>query len=164
MNATSIKAFIAGLTIACVGFACGTDAESDLTGSSTPSATASTCPAPDLRPGYLPSGLTEVDREPLVGQPAYTKTWEARNIFVQLVAGISADRGDDPDADSTKVRDFDGQVGPIPLDGSDYLVVDWLEQEECGSHQFAVISRDVDEEELLKIANSLEEPGATDRY
>ena len=155
MNVTSVKAVIASLTIVLAGFACA-DEQPEGSATSAPTS-ASACPAEDLQPRYLPSGVRSVEREPLVGQPEHTTTWAKTDLLIQVVGGISADRGDDSDARSIQVRGFDGQIGPIPLRETTYLVADWTEQEDCGLHQYAVIAKGVDEQELLRIANSLEE-------
>jgi hypothetical protein len=163
MNVISVKALIAGLTIALTGFACAD--ERPEASATSPPASASACPTEDLQPRYLPSDVRRVERESLVGQPEHTTTWTKNDLLIQIVGGISADRGDDPEARSIKVRGFDGQIGPLPLAEQTYLVADWTEEEDCGFHQYAVIGRGIDEQELLRVADSLEGggPAVTDR-
>jgi hypothetical protein len=123
-----------------------------------PTATpAATCTATDLVPSYLPSGVDEVDRAPLVATPERWRTWTRDKIVVQVLDGISADRGDDPSARPRRVRGNDALSGPVETaEGSTALVVDWTEDSGCGSLQYAVAAFGINEAELIRIANSLE--------
>jgi hypothetical protein len=155
MNATSLKTFIAGVTLALVGFACSTEAESDLSAPSTPASTASTCPAPRLNPSYVPPGFEKVTESPLIEGAEWANTWRSGDKQFQVLGGFSADRGDDPTTKNVSVRGREAQQGPIAIQSGTYPAINWEEESDCGLHQYAVIGRGVSDQQLLQVADSL---------
>ncbi len=146
---------VAAVAVLATAATCAGDKqEASTTASPTPTPA---CLAAELMPSYLPAGVSEVGRAPLVGDPDHVATWAGGAILVQVVDGISADRGDDPDARTTTVRGSQAQYGPIPVESDTYEVVNWDEESPCGLHQHAVIAKGIDSDEVLKVARSLEE-------
>jgi hypothetical protein len=119
------------------------------------------CPAKRFAPGYLPGGVHETKRPSVVPTREWYKTWTGKGTVVQVLGGISADHGDDPDITHPKVRGHSAEMAPVVLQSGTYLVVDWSENAECGSHEYAVATKGLSKKETLKIANSLKEPGTS---
>jgi len=157
MNANSVTAGIAALTVAFVGYACGMEVPKSSSPSSSPTSIASACPAPRLIPTYVPVGFQSVDEPKLIESAEWWSTWRTGERSFQVLGGISADRGDDPEVRSATVRGNEAQLGPVALQSGIHPSVNWDESSDCGLHQYAVVAKGIDGQELLRIADSLEE-------
>ena len=157
MKAKSVIAATACLAFALTGYACGAEKPARAPETCTTTAPVTSCPAPHLSPSYLPAGVESEEGPKLIEAAEWWSTWTDGDVIVQVLGGLSADRGDDPEARTATVRGKPAQVGPVAIQTGTYPAVNWDEQSSCGLHQYAVVAKGINDEELLRVANSLEE-------
>jgi len=108
----------------------------------------SSCRVPTLEPTYLPHGLHSVAMTGLVDS-ARSRTWSDGKRVVQVLQDVQGNLGDT--TITTKVRGYAAVVGQTGLDAAP-LAVEW--RDVCGA-SFAVLTKGLSQEEMLKIANGL---------
>src|SRR5687768_5712160 len=123
------------------GAACDRSQQQAADDTPTPETTAppSPCEASALEPSYLSEDVEPTDEDALFAAPERTRTWEGRDLLVQLLEDFKADHGDDPDLRKTSVRgDDNANITSMDSEMGDLLVVDWAEDTRCGITQYAV--------------------------
>jgi hypothetical protein len=114
-------------------------------------------------PSYVPDGFEPGPTrtaEPGMG-PERSRTWSRGDRSFSVDLGTSGDFGDDPTVKAVDVLGHDGALGAANAEGSPRLVA-W-DEGAVGScyKQYMVSVVGLDDNELLRVANSLKEEGAS---